>query len=369
MCRRTHFYQVLGMVCLLIGVAMGGAVKAQSLDTILERHDPKADSGSESALRSLLPEGAKDIEGQIKEIEQIIKALDDLAKMLEKLAVAVKEADIKAPDQTQAADAPPAAADEQSSPSRSSSYTVVSGDSLSKIAGKLLGSMSRWPELVEANKAKYPSLAKNPNLIHPGWVLTIPGGTSTSDTATPPPASSGNPPDTATNPPPSSAGTGETAALNAWKGGKLSPQKFAELLGPVARESSKITGIPASVTLAQAALETGWGGSTIGDAKNLFGIKGTGPAGSITVSTQEYIGGRYVTIRDSFRKYNTWRESIDDHGRLISQKDRYRNCMRYKDNPDRFAEELQKAGYATDPRYAAKLINIMKTYNLYQYDV
>lgn len=179
------------------------------------------------------------------------------------------------------------------------------------------------------------------------------------------------PPSTSTPPttsnPPSTSG-GETAALNNWKGGKLSPQEFIRLLGPVARESMKRTGVPASVTLAQAALETGWGKSTIGDAKNLFGIKGRGPAGSITVPTREYINGRYVTINDSFRKYHTWGESIDDHSKLLSQNSRYAPAMAVKNNADAFARAIHKAGYATSPTYSSTLISIMKQYNLYQWD-
>ncbi len=54
-------------------------------------------------------------------------------------------------------------------------YIVQSGDSLWKIARNILGSGSRWGELVEANKDKFPSLEKNPNLIYPGWELDIPG--------------------------------------------------------------------------------------------------------------------------------------------------------------------------------------------------
>ena len=239
---------------------------------------------------------------------------------------------------------------------KTTSYTVVSGDYLTKIAGKLLGDPSRWKEIVELNKNKYPSLAKNPNLIYPGWVLTIPGTSGTSTTTV---SNGGN-----TTP----GSSRDSAALNAWKGGKLSPSEFGRLLGPAARESMKRTGIPASVTLAQAALETGWGKATIGDAKNLFGMKGTGPAGSITVSTQEYVNGRYVTIRDNFRKYNNWSESFDDHARLISQGSRYRNSMANKGNPDQFARELQKAGYATSPTYASTLISIMKSNNFYQFD-
>jgi len=159
----------------------------------------------------------------------------------------------------------------------------------------------------------------------------------------------------------------DSAELNAWKGGKLPPEKFVRLIGPAAKQSMARTGVPASVTIAQAALETGWGGSTIGTAKNLFGIKGTGPAGSVTTPTREYLNGRYVTVQDKFRAYNTWSESIDDHSKLL-QGSRYRPAMAYKDNPDMFAAQLQRCGYATDPSYAKKLVSIMKTWNLYQYD-
>lgn len=159
----------------------------------------------------------------------------------------------------------------------------------------------------------------------------------------------------------------DSAELNAWKGGRLSPDKFVRLIGPAAKESMARTGVPASVTIAQAALETGWGGSTIGDARNLFGIKGTGPAGSVSKSTREFLNGRYVTVQAKFRAYNSWSESIDDHSKLLLTA-RYRPAMSYKDNPDMFATQLQRCGYATDPGYAKKLISIMKAHNLYQYD-
>lgn len=160
----------------------------------------------------------------------------------------------------------------------------------------------------------------------------------------------------------------DNADLARWKGGRLPPAQFLRLLGPAAQESSRRTGIPASVILAQAALETGWGRATIGDAKNLFGIKGTGPAGSITVPTQEYINGRYVTVQGTFRKYHTWSQSIDDHARVL-QLPRYRNAFNYKNNPDQFAREIAKGGYATSPTYANTLISLMRQYNMYQYNV
>lgn len=166
----------------------------------------------------------------------------------------------------------------------------------------------------------------------------------------------------------SSSGGVAEAALAGYKGGKLSPTQFARLFGPVARENMKKTGVPASVTLAQAVLETGWGGSSIGDAKNLFGIKGTGPAGSIKVPTKEFVNGRMVTVQGSFRKYHSWQESFEDHGKLL-QNSRYGYALKYKTDPNRYAQEIHKAGYATDPNYSSKLISIMKSNNFYQYDV
>lgn len=157
------------------------------------------------------------------------------------------------------------------------------------------------------------------------------------------------------------------AALANYRGGRLSPAEFTRLFGPVAREASRTSGVPASIILAQAALETGWGGSTIGDARNLFGIKGTGPAGSISVPTREVINGRSVTVQANFRKYNTWAESIADHGRLL-QTSRYAPAMAVRNNPDEFARQLQRCGYATDPNYANLLISIMRSNNLYQYN-
>ncbi len=156
-------------------------------------------------------------------------------------------------------------------------------------------------------------------------------------------------------------------ALANYRGGRLSPAEFGRLFGPAAQAASRNSGVPASIILAQAALETGWGSSSIGNAKNLFGIKGTGPAGSVTVPTQEYRNGRMVTENAAFRKYNSWQESIADHSRLL-QNARYAKAMQYKNDPDQFARELQKAGYATDPEYASKLISIMKSNNFYQYN-
>ncbi len=164
----------------------------------------------------------------------------------------------------------------------------------------------------------------------------------------------------------------ESPALANYTGGKLSPSNYIALFGPAAQDSMKVTGVPASVTLAQSILETGWGKSSIGDAKNLFGIKGTGPAGTTLVNTKEcYDGKTFVTIKDGFRKYNTWEQSINDHASLL-QSSRYvgaLNTYNQNHNADQYAYGIQKAGYATAPNYASTLISLMKQYNLYEWDV
>ncbi len=163
----------------------------------------------------------------------------------------------------------------------------------------------------------------------------------------------------------------DSGDLANYKGGKLPPDKFLALFGPAARESMKNTGIPASVTLAQAILETGWGASTIGDAKNLFGIKGSGPAGTIRTGTKEHYGSGLVSIQDNFRKYHSWQQSIDDRSKLL-QNSRYSgalNAYKSNKNADQYARGIHKAGYATDPNYANKLISLMKSYNLYKWDI
>ncbi len=104
---------------------------------------------------------------------------------------------------------------------------------------------------------------------------------------------------------------------------------------------------------------------------NLFGIKGKGPPGSCTMQTTEYIKGKPIKVDAAFCAYNNWGESIADHTKLILvgvswNKNLYKRVIGVDSKTG--AREIQKAGYATDPKYADKLISIMGTYNLYQYD-
>lgn len=166
-----------------------------------------------------------------------------------------------------------------------------------------------------------------------------------------------------------------TPALRAQDG-----KAFLEQAAPFAVQSQREFGVPASVTLAQAAWETGRGVSPIGEAKNYFGIKAAVAAdGAVNVGpiaegwvwawTKEWDGARYVTRRERFRKYRTMQDSFRDHGLLLATAPRYADARSALDDPREFTRRIAAAGYATSPTYAADLIRLMDAENLYQYDL
>lgn len=155
---------------------------------------------------------------------------------------------------------------------------------------------------------------------------------------------------------------------------------FLRSAGPKARSSFKATRVPASVILAQAILESGSGTKTAG-ANNYFGIKAQGVDvvagvyrwGSSAVAcvhqpTDESEGGTDVRQIAQFRVYRTMRASFVDHGRFLRENPRYRTAFRYSRSPRRFARAIQRAGYATDPGYATKLIALIKQERLTRWD-
>ena len=126
--------------------------------------------------------------------------------------------------------------------------------------------------------------------------------------------------------------------------------------------------MPASVTIAQAIEESAWGQSGLAARyHNLFGVKGTGPAGSVSLPTSEYQGGHWVSVDAGFRVYHNDAESIADHAELLATSGYYTRAMGDRAVPDAFANALTGV-YATDPNYGANLVALMKLYNLYQYD-
>jgi len=153
----------------------------------------------------------------------------------------------------------------------------------------------------------------------------------------------------------------------------LQTQDFLNQAAQAARSAAALTGVPASVTVAQAILESDWGRSALAqDANNYFGMKamGTlGDAGVVWMPTSEYdsSGSLYQTV-SAFRAYNSLTDSMADHDHLLMSLSRYASAMQVRSDPRQFAEEIMADGYSTDPAYADKLIALMDRYNLYQLD-
>lgn len=125
--------------------------------------------------------------------------------------------------------------------------------------------------------------------------------------------------------------------------------------------------IPVSVLISQAALESGWGRYVKDNA--YFGIKAHNTAGTTTsFKTTEFVNGEKVSMTDSFRAYKNFKESAEDYGKFLTKNTRYKPAFAHSNNPEKFAEALHTAGYATDPQYSQKLKSIISTYNLNEYD-
>ena len=145
---------------------------------------------------------------------------------------------------------------------------------------------------------------------------------------------------------------------------------FLNTIGPMAIKSWNDTHIIIpSITIAQGILESSWGKSALTvQANNLFGIKATSSwkGATVTMLTTEYYNGVKTKVNAAFKKYNNWQGSIDDHTAFLS-KPRYASLQGVKDFKT-VANLLYKCGYATDPQYSQKIINVVNSYKLDQYD-
>jgi peptidoglycan hydrolase-like protein with peptidoglycan-binding domain len=153
---------------------------------------------------------------------------------------------------------------------------------------------------------------------------------------------------------------------------------FVERAGPIARENAREFGVPASVTLAQAILESDSGRAHMGEANNYFGIKAFtrngridfGPIakGFVTLQTKERVNGRTIVVNAHFRKYASMTDSFRDHSNFLRVNSRYKPAFAHTKQPDEFARAIHRAGYATDEVYSDKLIGLMRQYDLYRFD-
>lgn len=141
---------------------------------------------------------------------------------------------------------------------------------------------------------------------------------------------------------------------------------FINLLAPYAQQAEATYGVPASVFIAQAIEETGWGKSKPGN--NLFGIKVSSDwtGEKQLLWTTEYEGGVKKRVQAWFKKYDSLADSVADRIKLMGKK-LYAN-VRNKD-PYTAAYELQRAGYATNPNYAKNLIGHINSHNLTKFDL
>lgn len=167
----------------------------------------------------------------------------------------------------------------------------------------------------------------------------------------------------------------------------MNPKEFVTKFLPFAKESEQKTGISAVFTLAQAAIESGWGKHAPGNM--FFGVKDTdglnGNEQKILTTEYslksnlkpkdlgltEFVKVEPVTIKGIkrfkyvghayFRKYNTPAESFTDHVQFFNENKRYNLALKVKSDPVAFAEAIAKAGYATGPTYADLLKSVIKT--------
>ena len=148
-------------------------------------------------------------------------------------------------------------------------------------------------------------------------------------------------------------------------------QSFLNNVAPAARQVASARGLYASLMIAQAALESGWGGSYLSTAAyNLFGVKWNGSGAYINLSTQEYYGGAYHTVMARFQRYSSYTESLNAYADLICS--HFPRSTKAQASSYAVAAQNLRNGvygtYATDPSYASKLISVIERYNLTQYD-
>ena len=157
---------------------------------------------------------------------------------------------------------------------------------------------------------------------------------------------------------------------------QLTPAQFIAAAVPGAQLGWRQYGVPPSVTIAQAILESGWGHSGLAAVdKNYFGIKcfngvhGTLANGCHVYQTNECTkAGKCFGTTGAFRTYASMAHSFRDHGNFLKVNSRYAPAFAYTRDANKFIWAVWKAGYATDPNYYTKITGIMAANGLYRYD-
>ncbi len=146
----------------------------------------------------------------------------------------------------------------------------------------------------------------------------------------------------------------------------LNNANFISRLSAPAQQAARESGLPVQLIMAQAALESGWGQREIKTedgrpSHNLFGIKATGnwKGRTTEITTTEYINGAAQKVKAKFRVYDSYAHALSDYATLLTRNPRYQKVVDAQ-SPEQGARALQAAGYATDPKYAQKLISIIQ---------
>ena len=166
------------------------------------------------------------------------------------------------------------------------------------------------------------------------------------------------------------------SSVAAFSARSISPDVFIAEIAAHAQPVAAANDLYASVMMAQAIIESGWGGSTLSQAPNynLFGIKGSYQGQTVYMETWEYLNGQWVTKNEPFRKYPSYQESFYDNAYVIKntsfQTGVYYYSGAWKSNTSSYRDATAwlTGRYATDPTYNTKLNNLIEAYNLTQYD-
>lgn len=160
----------------------------------------------------------------------------------------------------------------------------------------------------------------------------------------------------------------DLSSVSAEPRGERMASFYNKLIGH-ASQAAQETGIPANFMIGHAALESGWGKREIkardgSNTHNLFGIKagGSWTGKTAEVTTTEYIGGVAHKVKEKFRAYSSYAEAFKDYANLLANNPRYSHVVAAGNGNDAasFAKGLQRAGYATDPNYAHKIMAVLK---------
>lgn len=289
-------------------------------DDVLEGEE--ATSNEETNIEEETEEGVKP--EVVEEVDETIDEKPDLAEEVKPEVLSEEKPEVLSSDYT---------------------VTVKYGDTLNKIASKHKVTVS---QIVEWNNIK------NVNLITVGQKIIIKSGSDSNNDATQTPDA-----------------PKEDVKISK----SMTPQEFVNTIAGEAQKVAHSHGLYASVMIAQASLESGYGDSSLSLAPNynLFGIKGSYQGQSVTMNTREFSNGKWIFIPQAFKKYPSHAASFGDNARLL------RNGLSWNskfyagtwvENASTYKEATQwlQGRYATDPAYASKLNRVIELFNLTQYD-